>query len=198
MSRFLASLITILGTIIFSSHVVQAEPVKYEFEKPHTQIVFFADHLGFSKSSGRFMDFDGHFVFDEQDPASSSVEVTIQTDSINMSHEKWEDHMKNADFFNVSEYPTMTFKSAGIEITGEKTANITGDLTILDVTKPVTLAVQYNRSGVHPFNKKFVAGFSATTMIDRSEWGMKYGLPMMSPEVEIRIEVEGLKMEDAE
>lgn len=197
MSRFLSVL-----TLSFAAFMLLAAPAKaqvetYDFDKAHTQILFFADHLGFSKSQGEFHDYDGNFVFDRTKPENSSVEVTIQTASIDMDHEKWDAHMKNEDFFDVEKYPTMTFKSTGIEVTGENTANITGDLTILGVTKPVTLAVMHNKSGKHPFNQKMVAGFSASTTIDRSEWGMEYGLPMMSPEVEIRIEVEGF-LQDGE
>ena len=101
--------------------------------------------------------------------------------------------MKNEDFFNVEKFPTMTFKSTNIEITGENTANITGDLTILDTTKPVTLDVTHNKSGVHPFNGEFVAGLSATTTVKRSDFGMTYGLPAVGDDVEIRLEVEGFR-----
>ncbi len=174
----------------------QAQAETYEFDKAHTQILFFADHLGFSKSQGEFHDYDGHFVFDRENPENSSIDVTIQTASIDMDMDRWDDHMKNEDFFNVEEFPTMTFKSTAIEVTGENTANITGDLTLLGETRPVTLAVTHNKSGPHPMNNKMIAGLSATATIDRSEWGMSYGLPMMSPEVEIRLEVEGMRVEE--
>jgi len=170
-----------------------AMPEYYIFDKTHTQILFFVSHLGFSMSQGEFLDFDGHFIFDRAHPEKSSIDVSIKTESIDMDNEKWNKHMKNEDFFDVEKFPTMTFKSTGFDITGENTANITGDLTILDVTKPVTLTTTYNKSGVHPFNKEIVAGFSATASIKRSEWGMTYGLPGVGDDVEIRIEVEGYK-----
>jgi len=110
-----------------------------------------------------------------------------------MDMDKWDAHMKNEDFFHVEKYPEMTFKSTGIEVTGENTARITGDLTLLDVTKPVTLNVTYNKSGVHPYSGEYVAGFSADTMITRSEFGMDYGLPGVGDDVEIRLEVEGIR-----
>jgi polyisoprenoid-binding protein YceI len=164
---------------------------KYTFEKPHTQILFSVNHLGFSNSTGRFNDFDGQMIIDRENPANSSVNVTIKTDSIDMSHEAWEDHLKNADFFNVEKFPEMTFESTNVEITGENTANVTGDLTILGVTKPVVLAVTHNKSGKHPMKNVDWVGFSATTTIKRSDFGMNYGLPNVSDEVDIRIEVEG-------
>ena len=168
---------------------------KYTFDKTHTQIIFFVNHLGFSFSEGEFLDFDGYFTFDRENPENSLIDVRIDTASIDMDDEKWDDHMKNADFFNVEKYPEMTFKSNKVEVTGENTANITGDLTILDVTKPVTLAVTHNKSGKSPFGDEYKAGFSATTNIKRSEWGMSYGLPNVGDDVEIRIEVEAIREE---
>ncbi|MGH1377916.1 MAG: YceI family protein [Alphaproteobacteria bacterium] len=172
----------------------------YTFDKAHTQILFFVDHLGFSKSQGEFLDFDGSFNFDLKNPEKSNVDVTINTAGLDMDDEKWNAHMKNADFFDVEKFPTMTFKSTSIEVTGENTANITGDLTLLEVTKPVVLSVKHNKSGKHAFSGEYVSGFSATTTIKRSEFGMKYGLPMIGDDVEVRLEIEGVrsKGEDAE
>lgn len=167
----------------------------YVFDTAHTQILFFVNHLGFSMSQGEFHDYDGGFTFDRENPENSSIDVSIKTASIDMDSEKWDDHMRNADFFDVENHPEMTFKSTNIEVTGDNTANITGDLTLLGVTKPVTLAVTHNKSGQHPFNKKMVAGFSATATIQRSEWGMNYGLPGVGDDVEIRLEVEGFRQD---
>ncbi|MGH1374847.1 MAG: YceI family protein [Alphaproteobacteria bacterium] len=170
---------------------------EYEFDKVHTQVLFFVNHIGFSNSQGEFHDYDGHFVFDREHPENSSVEVTIQTASIDMDDKAWDDHMKNKDFFDVEKFPAMTFKSTMIKVTGEKTADIIGDLTILGVTKPATLNVTYNKSDIHPFSKKYVSGFSATAKVKRSEYGMNYGLPVIADDVEIRIEVEGMRKEAA-
>lgn len=168
---------------------------QYSFDTAHTQILFFVDHLGFSKSQGEFHEYSGGFVFDRDHPEKSSIDVTINTASIDMDHEKWDAHMKNADFFSVKQFPTMTFKSTSIKVTGEKTAEITGDFTLLAVTKPVTLNVVYNKSDIHPFSGKYVSGFSATTTIKRSEFGMLYGLPAVGDDVEVRIEVEGVRQD---
>lgn len=170
---------------------------KFNFDTVHSQVIFFVDHLGFSISEGEFLDWEGHIMYDQENPAASSVEVVIDTNSIDMDDEAWNDHLKNADFFNVEKYPTMTFKSTGIEVTGEDTANITGDLTILETTKPVVLAVTHRKTGPSPRGDGIKAGFSATTTIKRSEWGMTYGLPMVGDDIEIRIEVEADKAEEA-
>lgn len=189
MFRF--ALLTAAVFAMFSAPAM-AQVETYELEKPHTQILFFADHLGFSKSMGRFLDFDGTINFDRATPENSNVEVVIKTASIEMNDQKWNEHLKNADFFNVEKFPEMTFKSTGIEITGENLASMSGDLTLLGVTKPVVLDVTFNKCDKHPMGGHNVCGFSATSMITRSEWGMKYGLPMVGDEVEIRIEVEAI------
>ena len=168
---------------------------KYTFDKLHSQIIFFVDHLGFAKSEGEFHDYDGHYMFDEEHPEKSSVEVTIKTASIDMDDEAWDAHLKNADFFNVEKFPEMTFKSTSIKVTGDKTGEITGDLTILGVTKPVTLTTVHNKTGENPYSKKIESGFSAKTTIKRSDFGMTYGLPGVGDDVEIMIEVEGVRVD---
>ena len=183
------------AAVLLVPGAARAQIETYTFDKAHTQILFFVNHLGFSMSQGEFHEYDGAFTFNRGEPEKSKVDVTIQTASIDMDDEKWDAHMKNADFFDVENFPTMSFKSTGIEVTGENSANITGDLTILETTKPVTLAVVHNKSGVHPFNGKFVAGLSGTTTIKRSDFGMNFGIPGVADEVQIRLEVEGFREE---
>ncbi len=196
MKRFLLSFFAVL--LIAAPAKANTETETYGFDKAHTQILFFVNHLGFSNSSGKFLDFDGAFVIDREDPSKSNVDVTIQTASINMDDEKWDAHLKNADFFNVEEFPTMTFKSTNVELTGEDTAKVTGDLTLLGVTKPVVLNVTHNKSDFHPYSGKMVAGFSVTGVIKRSDFGMDYGLPAVGDDVTLRIEVEGNAVEKGE
>jgi len=192
---FLSALLS--SAVLFLAAPSMAAVETYGFDTAHTQVIFFVNHLGFSNSEGEFHDFDGEIAFDRADPAKSSVTIDIKTASIDMDDEKWNDHMKNADFFNVEKFPSMTFKSTAIEVTGEKTAKITGDLTILGVTKPVVLDTVFNKADKHPMNGKNVAGFSATAKIKRSDFGMAYGLPMVGDDVDIRIEVEGQQKDGA-
>ncbi len=191
-------LLTLITATFLITNTAKAAPETYEFDKAHTQILFFVDHLGFSMSQGEFHDYDGKVVFDQTNPTESMVEVTIQTDSIDMDDKKWDKHMKNEDFFDVKQYPTMTFKSTSIKKTGENTANIIGDLKILDVTRPVILKTTFNKADIHPYSKRYVAGFSATTDIKRSDFGMDYGLPGIGDTVEIRLEVEAMRLEKEE
>ena len=197
MLRLLLLFVALIVVSVPAVAETESKIEKYHFDKTHTQILFFVDHLGFSSSQGEFHEYDGYFTFDRDNPEKSSVDVSIKTSSIDMDDEKWDAHMKNEDFFNVETFPNMSFKSTNIEITGEDTANIIGTLTLLGVTKPVTLNVKHNKSGKHPFSGKFISGFSATAMIKRSEFGMNYALPGISDEVEVRLEVEGVRDENS-
>jgi polyisoprenoid-binding protein YceI len=173
----------------------QAAVQKYIYDPVHTQIFFSVDHLGFSHPSGRFTKFSGGFTFDNEKPEASVVEVVIETPSINMNDAAWDKHLKSADFFNVEKFPTMTFKSTKVEKTGEKTGKLTGDLTLLGVTKPVTLDVTYNKSGIHPYSKNYIAGFSATALLKRSDFGMVFALPVVGDDVTLNIQVEGIRQD---
>lgn len=195
MKKFL-TIAAVLAVSVFSRPAFAAVE-SYTFDNPHTQILFFVNHLGFSTSHGEFLGYDGHFTFDTDHPENSAVEIAIKTDSLDMNDEKWDEHMKSADFFNVEKFPEMTFKSTGIAVTGENTADITGDLTLLGVTKPVTLHVTHNKSGKHPFGDKYISGFSATASLKRSDFGMNYGLPVIGDEVDLHIEVEGVRQDAA-
>lgn len=191
--KFLLFLTTIMFLSVGSA---KAESKIFELDKAHTQILFFVDHLGFSTSQGEFHDYDATFEFNQTEPEKSKIDVVIQTSSIDMDDEKWNDHLKNPDFFDVEKFPTMTFKSTKIEKTGENTGLLHGDLTILETTKPVTLDVVFNKADIHPFSKKFTAGFSATTKIKRSDYNMNYGLPMIGDEVDIMIELEANRKDE--
>lgn len=180
--------VAVASGLTFSA--AQAAPQKYVLETPHTQILFSVNHLGFSNSYGKFTGYRGTIDFDPAAPATSSVEVTIDAKSVELNDAKWNDHVKNADILDTEKFPDITFKSTKIEVTGEKTANITGDLTIRGVTKPVVLATVFNKLDKHPYSGKDVAGFSATTKFKRSDFGVSYGVPGVGDEMSITLEVE--------
>ncbi len=187
------SIAAVVAVTTLLTPAVYAAPEEYVLEKPHTQILFFVSHLGFSKSQGEFHDFDGGFTFDPEDWSNSYAKVTIRTHSIDMDDYAWDKHMRNEDFFDVNVHPTMTFESTKLEKTGEDTGKLHGDLTLLGVTRPVTLDVTFNKVGQHFKSKEWIAGFSAAATIKRSEFGMKYGLPVIGDDVELRLEVEGVR-----
>ncbi|NVK19436.1 MAG: polyisoprenoid-binding protein [Methylocystaceae bacterium] len=173
-----------------TTSVAQAEPVKYTFDKAHTSIEFHINHLGFSNFQGEFQDFDGTLVFDEAAPTKSSVDVTIDVNSVDTDVAKLDEHLKSADFFNVTKFPSMSFKSKSITVTGDKTGKIVGDFTLMGVTKELTLDVTLNKSAQHPMMKIPAVGFSATGVIKRSEFGMSTFVPAVADDVFIRIETE--------
>ena len=181
-------LITTLLTC-FSSLALAAD---YVFDKVHTQIFFSASHVGFSQSTGAFVDFDGNFSFDPKKPEEASVEVIIQTDSVDLNDKTWNDHMKAAKWFDVEQFPTMTFKSTEVVKTGDKTMDVTGDFTLKGVTNPVILKVIFNKIG-RQFGKDKI-GFSATTTIDRLAFGMDANATLIGTDIPIRIEVEGVQV----
>jgi len=187
----------VLALALLTSTQALAAPEKYTYDPAHTQIFFSVNHLGFSNPMGRFDKFSGEFTFDQEKPEASSAEIDIDVaNGLNMNSPIWDEHMKAKDFFNAAQYPTMHFKSTKIEKTGDKTANMTGDLTLLGVTKPVTLAVTFNKAGTFPMNNNYVAGFSLTGSLKRSDFGMTNAIPMVSDEVGLHIQVEGIRRDD--
>jgi polyisoprenoid-binding protein YceI len=160
----------------------------------HTQTIFTISHLGYSTVTGSFHDIKGQVSLDEQRPSDSSVDVTIQTASIDTDVPARDKDLQSAGFFNVDKFPTMTFKSTSVKKTGGKTADVMGDLTLLGVSRPVTLKVTFNREAPNQMrNNAMVAGFTATTAIRRSNFGMKAYLPYIGDDVHIVINFEGIK-----
>ncbi|MCP1198164.1 YceI family protein [Notoacmeibacter sp. MSK16QG-6] len=170
-----------------------AEPVKYTLDPSHSQVVFTYSHLGFSNTTGMFSGFEGEIMFDEEDPEASSVNVEIPASSIITGWDKRNEHFSSDDFLSAEANPVVTFASTDIKKTGDDTAEITGDLTMNGVTKPVTLDAKLNKSGDHPMANKPWAGFDATATIKRSEWDMGKFAPNVSDEVELNISVEAQK-----
>lgn len=165
----------------------------YALDTVHSKIFFFADHLGFSKSGGEFRDFDGSFHFDADDWSTARVEITVESASLDMGDQAWNDHMHNEDFFHVEQFPQAHFVGDRLEQTGENTGQLHGALTLLGQTHPVVLDVTLNGVGEHPMNDNVIAGFSATANISRSQWGMTYGVPAIGDDVELRFEIEGVR-----
>jgi polyisoprenoid-binding protein YceI len=171
---------------------------RFAIDTAHSNIVFLINHLGYSNMIGQFQEFGGEFSFDENDPGGASLEVTIKADSVDTDHQKRDDHLRSPDFFNAAEFPEVTFVSTKAEPTGDNTGRISGDFTLLGVTKPVTLDTTFNKKAPHPlpaYNGVLVAGFSARTKIKRSDFGMTYAIPGVGDEVTLLIEAEGHKQE---
>lgn len=172
---------------------VLADAEKYTFDASHSQIVFSYDHLGYSTTYGMFSGFEGEIAFDIDDPAASSVEVSFPVRSMLTGWQARFDHFMTADFFDAAEDEMVTFVSTGIDVTGDSTALITGDLTLNGVTKPVVLDAKLNQMGDHPMANQPWAGFDATTTILRSDFNVGAFAPFVSDEVQIMISIEAMK-----
>ena len=165
----------------------------YQLDPNHTNVVWNANHFGFSNPDGKFASATGTVTLDQANPANSKVEVSIATAGIVTGIPKFDEHLKSADFFNVEKFPAATFVSDKVELTGENTAKVHGTLTLLGVAKPLVLDVKLNRIGENPMSKNPTVGFSATTVIKRSEFGMNYAVPNVSDDGQVSIEAEAFK-----
>jgi len=166
----------------------------FSLDPAHTQTVFEVSHLGYSTITGNFHDLKGSVVLDQENPNNSRVEVVIGTATVDTGLEARDNDLRSQSFFNVAAFPTMTFKSTSVRRTGPKTADVKGDLTLLGVTKPEVLKVMLNRIAPDQLrNNATVAGFTGTTTIKRSDFGMKAYLPYIGDDVKVTINFEGLK-----
>ena len=188
----LASLTTIAALLAAPA---LAAPEKYVLDSSHSQIVFSYDHLGYSTGTGMFSGFAGEISFDAADPAASTVSVSFPVRSMLTGWQARFEHLMSPDFFAATEDEMVSFTSTSVEVTGEKTARITGDLTLNGVTKSVVLVAVLNQIGDHPMEGKPWAGFSATTTLLRSDYGLGMFAPFVSDNVTVQMSVEAMKVE---
>jgi len=189
MKKILLSTFAGVATLAAS---VTATAETYELDPAHTFPYFSISHLGFSTMRGRFNTTSGTITMDKQ-KGTGSVEVEIDVNSVDTAFAKRDEHLRGPDFFNATEFPKMTYKSTKVTFNKDDSAVVEGNLTLMGVTKPLTLNVEKITCGVHPFNKKEMCGFDATATIKRSDFGVKYGLPAIGDEVTMHIEAEGVK-----
>ena len=163
----------------------------YQLDPTHTDVLAQWTHFGFSQPSAHFAISEGTLVYDAADVTKSSVQVTIPVTGIDSFVDKLDEHLKSGDFFDAAAFPTATFKCTRVAAAGTNKLTVTGDLTIKDITKPVTLDVTLNGAGEHPMLKKAAIGFSATATIKRTDFGVGAYAPNVSDEVQLRITTEG-------
>lgn len=172
--------------------------MSWKIDPAHSEVNFTVRHMMISNVRGRFERFTGQVEFDEQNPAASSVSVDIEIDSINTREAQRDAHLKSADFFNAAEYPLMSFKSKRVEVLDASHGKIIGDLTIRDQTREVVLNTEFNGVSKSPWGNTS-AGFSASTSINRKDWGLVWNVALetggvlVGDEVKIAIDVEVIK-----
>ncbi len=162
----------------------------YKIDPVHSSALFRIKHNNASYFHGRFTDISGTVVYDEANPAGSSVEVTIKAESVDTGNGKRNDHLKSPDFFNAAEIPVLSFKSKGVKKgSAKEELEVTGDLTIHGVTKPLTAKVAHTGTGKGQGGE--VAGFETVFTIKRTDFGMKYMVGPLGDEVQVTISLEG-------
>lgn len=181
--------------LVLAAGAAFADAEKYTLDASHSQIVFSYNHLGYSTTYGMFSGFAGDIMFDQEDPAASSVSVSMPVSSMITGWEARFGHFMSPDFFGSAQDETVSFVSTGIEVTGENTALITGDLTLNDITKSVVLDAKLNLANQHPMAGVPWAGFDATTTLLRSDFNVGNFAPFVSDEVKVLISIEAQKAE---
>jgi polyisoprenoid-binding protein YceI len=176
-----------------------AAPENYTLDPYHTFPHFAVEHFSVSMFWGRFDRSSGKFMIDRA-AKKATLELAVNTASVSTGENdkgsrprSLDEHLRSADFFNVAEFPRMTFKAADVKFIGDNPAEIAGELTLLGVTKPLTLKVERWVCKDNPFNKKPMCGGNASGALKRSDFGMKYALPAVSDEVRLTVGFEGYR-----
>ena len=178
----------IFAAALFAAGAAEAQPINYTLDPAHTQVAFSIDRFGFNHVLGRFDSVTGEMVIDEANPANSSVHAVIQIASVDSGNDTRDEHLRGERWLNAAQFPTMEFRSTAVRTTGEHTAEVTGNLTLLGQTHPVTLNVTLNNIGEAGTNRRRTAGFSATGALNRSAWGSSTGSGAIGDAVSIQIE----------
>jgi polyisoprenoid-binding protein YceI len=181
-----------LAVLITVPSLSPAADYVIDTEKAHAFIQFRIKHLGYSWLLGRFNDFEGTFSYDENDPTASKVEVTIRTASIDSNHAERDKHLRGEDFLDVDKYPQAKFVSTAYEENEDKTATLSGELTLHGVTRPVTIAVKPVGHGPDPWGGKR-RGFEGTTTLKLADYNIDYDLGPAAREVELFLSIEGIE-----
>ncbi|MBS1611199.1 MAG: YceI family protein [Bacteroidetes bacterium] len=182
--------LVVMLTVLVAASTTFAQT--WSLDKSHAKLGFSVTHLLVSDVEGSFKNFDVKVTSAKDDFSDAAITLTADVASINTDNEQRDGHLKSGDFFDVSKFPTLTFKSSSLKKVADKKYKLSGDLTLHGVTKPVTLDVTLNGTAVHPYNKKTVAGFKITGTIKRSDFGIGESTPgaVVSDEVTLTSNVE--------
>ncbi len=175
-----------------------ADMATYELDPEHTTVFFLIDHIGYAKTLGLFTTVTGNFMYDADTRELGEVNVSIDAASVESFNEARDNHVRKSDFLDTAKHPTITFTATGGTAASDTSGTVTGDLAILGQSLPVTLDVELNKAAPYPFgHKREVLGLSMTTSIQRSDFGMAYGVAngLVGDTVSIQIETEAMKIE---
>ena len=189
-----------LGTLALALPLAAAAaPESYTIDPVHSFSHFAVDHLGVTTIWGRFDKMSGKFTIDRA-ARKGSLELAVETASVNTGDSdkgarprSRDDHLRSADFFNVAEFPRMTYKASDVKFSGDNPTEVAGELTLLGVTKPLTLKIERWTCRDHPFSKKPMCGGNASGVLKRTDFGMKYAVPAVGDEIRLYVEFEGYR-----
>ncbi|MBC3364302.1 YceI family protein [Pseudomonas sp. SWRI154] len=181
-----------IGSALLSAGQAMAADYVVDKEGQHAFVDFKISHLGYSYITGTFKDIDGKFSFDAAKPEASKIEFNVNTASVFTNHAERDKHIASADFLNASKFGKATFVSTSVKSTGANTADVTGDLTLLGVTKPIVVKATFLGEGKDPWGG-YRAGFEGTTTIKRSDFGKQKDLGPKSDVVELYVSFEGVQ-----
>ena len=185
------SAVLVFGLLaIFSVSAYAAET--YKLDPAHTSVVFRVKYVGVTYVYGRFNGPTGSFVFDESSPSKNSIEMQVNAKDVDTAVEKRDKHLKSPDFFNAAEYPLVSFKSSSVKKLNTDTYEVSGNLTLLGQSRPLSVKVQSTGSGKDPWGN-FRRGFETSFTIKRSDFGMNFMLGGVSDEVVITVSVSGIR-----
>lgn len=185
----------VLLTLLLAPLAALADPSTWSIDPAHSQTMFTVRHMVISSVRGQFDRTTGAVVLDEQDPARSSVEATIDVNSVNTRVPDRDKHLRSPDFFDAANHPTITFRSTRVEKAGEGKLEVSGELTIRGVTRPVVLHVEGPTAPVKDPYGNARRGIVATTTINRQDYGLKWSKaveagPVVGDQVKVEIEAE--------
>src|SRR5579875_3293980 len=170
----------------------------YKLDPAHTRLGFVARHAMVTKVRGSFAEFEGTLQIDANEPANSSGSVTIQVKSIDTGIGQRDDHLRTNDFFDAPNFPEISFKSTAVEVVDPTHFNVTGDLTIRETTKPVTVELEFTGAAKDPFGNDRI-GFEGTTVINRKDFGVNFNAPLeaggvlVSDKVTLELDISAIK-----
>ncbi len=179
-------------SLVMTAGAALAAPLTYKIDANHTDVVASWSHFGFSNPVAHFGQVDGFITYDPANVAASKVEVTLPLAGLNSQVPDFDDHLRSDDFFDAAKFPTVTFKSTSVKAAGKGKLTVIGDLTIKGITKPVTLNVTINKIGEQPMAKRAAAGFNASAMVKRTDFGLGKYAPNVSDEVKLTITTEAI------
>lgn len=193
---------TLLSTSVFAvsmaltTPAVMAAPETYVIDDEHFSMAFEVMHIGYAPVMGMFREVEGQFEYDEEEKQLTSGKLTFRSKSIFTNHDKRDDHLRKNDFLDSKKFPDITFEVTGFESTGDNAGVVTGDLTLLGQTRPVEVKVTLNKSAEYPIgHKDYTLGLTAEATINRSDWGMTYGIEddLVGDEVRLRFGLEAVR-----